>query len=185
MDSFARRAVRDGMRHRLLPTLLAGIAISMLAGSASASAASFAVTAPDDVNDGLCDAGTARCARRSSPRTRGPPWTTSCSTSMRRSRRRRSCRRSPSGVHQRGSRTGRCTGDVAPLHLTATVPASPGWCSPPGRTASKICLATIGGFRTGSSCTATATRSAQQHRHRRFGIAAEPNSFAGIASDRR
>ena len=56
LDFSVRRGVRDGMRRRLLPTLLAAIAITMVAVPASASAASFAVTGSDDVDDGTCDA---------------------------------------------------------------------------------------------------------------------------------
>ena len=138
------------MRHRLLSTLLAGIAISLLAGPASASAASFAVTGSDDVNDGTCDA--RHCSLREAilaanataavdhiafhfdapitPASQLPDITR------------------PVFINA-APVTGRCTGDVAPLRLSGGGAGFPGLVFAAGSDASNVCMATVGGFRTG------------------------------------
>ena len=170
------------MRHRLLPTLLAGIAISLLAGSASASAASFAVTVPDDVNDGTCDGG--HCSLREAILAANataaldhialnfdaPITPTSQLPEITR----------PVFINA-APVTGRCTGDVAPLRLSGGGVDFPGLVFAAGSDASNVCMATIGGFRTGIELHSDGNTVQRSNIGTdRFGIAAEPNAFAGI-----
>ena len=170
------------MRHRLLPTLLAGIAIGLLAGSASASAASFAVTVPDDVNDGTCDGG--HCSLREAILAANataaldhialnfdaPITPTSQLPEITR----------PVFINA-APVTGRCTGDVAPLRLSGGGADFPALVFAAGSDASNVCMAAIGGFRTGIELHSDGNTVQRSNIGTdRFGAAAQPNAFAGI-----
>ena len=77
--------------------------------------------------------------------------------------------------------TGRCTGDVAPLRLSGGGAAFPGLVFAPGSDASNVCMATIGGFRTGIELHSDGNTVQRSNIGTdRFGVAAQPNAFAGI-----
>jgi CSLREA domain-containing protein len=167
---------------RLLALLLAVVTI-MLAWTATASAATFVVTATDDINDGTCDG--PHCSLREAIHA------ANANPSLDQIRFNSAATITPAAqlpefiapvLINANPGTGRCSVDAAPLRLSGgDVPFS-GLVFAPGSDGSIVCLATIGGFGTGIELHSDGNAVKFSHiGTNSSGFAPQPNAFAGIS----